>query len=251
MQTVASLQELDLSKNEALVYTELLKLGLTNAGPIITSTRLHRQLVYEALERLAQKKLVSSVLKNNRKQFQAVSPKKLLNLIRQKEELAKKIIPELLKLQAGADDQFAIHTLYGKEGFFSNLKDVVESASRFDKIMRIIGGAPDINFYEAIGENYQEYINFLSEKGVKKHLISPEKYSNIFKKKFANEKGNTLRTVKEGLSAPTYTRITPEMVSIEIYSTELIVIQIYNKAIAKAYREHFDLLWSQAREFKA
>ena len=244
------LQDLYLSKNEALVYTELLKLGLTNAGPIVSSTHLHRQLVYEALENLITKKLVSVVTKNNRKHFHAAPPKMLLNIIQQKEDQTKKILPELLKLQAGADEQFAVNTFYGQQGFFSNLKDIIQSASKHDKIMRIIGGAPDENFYEAIGKNYDEYVKLLETNKVAKYLISPEKYSNIFKKKFANEKGNILKTVKEGLSSPTYTRITPEMVSIEIYSNELLIIQIYNKTIAKSYREHFDLLWKQAKKYK-
>ena len=55
-----------------------------------------------------------------------------------------------------------------------------------------------------------------------------------------------LRTLKEGLSSPTYTRITQEMVAIEMYKPQIVVIQIYNKIIAQAYLDSFELLWKQA-----
>ena len=69
MDLTTTLEQLDLSKHEAAVYIELLKLGLTNAGPVVAATKLHRQLVYEALERLTNQKLASFVIKNNRKYF--------------------------------------------------------------------------------------------------------------------------------------------------------------------------------------
>ena len=246
MELKNTLNQLGLDSHEATIYLELLQLGLTNAGPIVKKTRLHRQLVYDALNRLIDKGLVNFVIKNNRKHFQASSPTKILKLIQEKEESAKKILPELLQLQAYSDDKIEVKTLYGTNGFFDNLKTVIQSAERNDGIMRIIGGAEDNKFYEAVGGRYKEYVDLLQKNKVKKYLVSPENASGVFKKKFVKEKGNILKTVTEGLSSPTYTRITPEMVSIEIYTKNIVVIQIINKAIAKGYLEHFELLWSQA-----
>ncbi len=57
--------------------------------------------------------------------------------------------------------------------------------------------------------------------------------------------------MKEGLSSPTFTRITPEIVSIEIYgSKEPVIIQMRNEAIAQAYVEKFSLLWKEAKAKK-
>lgn len=251
MDLISALEQFDLTKNEARVYAELLKLGLTNAGPLVSQTKLHRQLVYEALERLQEKKLVSSVTKNGRKHFQAASPTVLLVLLKRKEEQAKKLIPELLKLQSLADDQLAVHTLSGKDGFFTNLSDVVASAGRTDGIMRVIGGAPGVSFYDAVGNSYEDYVELVQVHKVRKWLIASEDASEEFKQTFAREKGTILKTLKVGLSSPTYTRITQEMVSIEIYANEPLVIQIYNKAIAKGYLEHFELLWKGAKAYRS
>lgn len=242
----SSLQKIGLKKNEARVYTALLKQGLTNVGPIVRATKLHRQLVYEALETLVDKGLASFVIKNNRKHFQASAPTKLMRLIEQKEQQVKQIMPELMRLQTGSEDRIEVRTLYGQKGFFENLKVVVESAKKGDGVMRIIGGARDVSFYNVLGDLYPDYTKLLSKSKVKKHLIAPEEHADVFRERFVKEHGNVLKTMKLGLSSPTYTRITQDMVSIEIYAADVTVIQIHNRAIAKGYLEHFELLWKMA-----
>lgn len=244
-----SLQQLNLSKNEAAVYIALLKHGFTNVGPIVSSTRLHRQLVYEALQKLTEQGLATSVIKNNRKHFQATSPSTLLRLMKEKEQVAATLVPLLTSLQSAADDTTEVRTLYGQQGFFDNLKDIIQSAAQTDRIMRIIGGAQDVSFYETLGDFYEQYLKLLESYNVKKFLLAPENYSNEFKEKFAQEGQTVLKTQTTGLSSPTYTRITSEMVSIEVYSKEPVIVQIKNRAIAKSYLEHFDLLWKQAKLF--
>ena len=78
-------------------------------------------------------------------------------------------------------------------------------------------------------------------------MIAPASYSSQFKKKFAAEPHTFLRTLSKGLSSPTYTRITEDMISIEMYEPEIIVIQIRNPAIASAYLDSFKLLWESAK----
>ena len=84
---------------------------------------------------------------------------------------------------------------------------------------------------------------------VKKYIIAPDSAYTEFKRKFATEPGTILKTLKVGLSSPTYTRITEELTTIEIHTDNVMIIQIFNKAVAKGYREHFDLLWAQARRY--
>jgi len=251
MDYLQALQNYDFTKNEAAVYVALMQLGLSNVGPIAKQSRLHRQMVYEALHALQDRGLVSSVQKNNRQHFQASSPDILIKQFEEKREEAKALVDALFALQSTQGDKIEVATLYGQRGFFDNLKDVVESAKRSDGVMRIIGGAKDTDFYRVLGDRYPDYVSLLRKSGVKKYLISPENYSDEFKKKFAMEKGNILKTMTAGLSSPTYTRITSDMVTIEIYSqaSDMTIIQIKNAAIAKGYLEHFELLWQQAKPF--
>ncbi len=244
-----SLEELGLNKNESTVYLGLLPLGRVTAGPLVRNTKLHRQIVYQSLERLKEIGLVTVVLKQRRQHFQACSPRNLTAFVERKSEIADKLLPILLALQAKSNDRLEVRVLNGQKGFFDNLQGIIESAARTDKAIRIIGGAKDSDFYAVLGDLYDDYIRLLRKYGVKKQLIAPENFSKEFKKKFVNEKGSVLRTLASGLSSPTYTRITPEMVSIEIYSEEPTVIQIYNKATARGYLDHFELLWNQSKPY--
>jgi hypothetical protein len=158
-------------------------------------------------------------------------------------------MPELLARQVKTGDTVEARVLYGTKAFFDNLQDVIDSATRTDHVMRIIGGAKDSDFYRVIGDRYDDYVKILKRTRVKKHLIAPENFSKKFKEKFAKEKGNLLRTITTGLTSPTYTRITPEMISIEIYAEAPTIIQIHNKATARGYLEHFSLLWAQSKPY--
>lgn len=240
----STFQALGLSKNAAAIYVELLTHKETQAGPLIQKTKLHRELVYKALEELKEEGLISISRKKNIKMFRALDPSILQRRANEVQTKTKQAVAKLQELRAADRNQIDIRTLTGREGFLTNLQDVVQSAAKQkDKTMRIIGGAKDTDFYRVVGDWYSDYLEALSSEGIKKLLLAPTNYSTVFKKKFAEEPRTQLRTLPKGLSSPTYTRITDELVAIEIYEPEIIVIQIRNAAVAKAYRESFDLLW--------
>src|SRR3989344_5601969 len=89
------LEDAGLTKTEAKIYLALLELGPSLAGEITKKSGIHRRSVYDAIERLIEKGLVSYMKTNNRKYFEAVKPDRLLDILREKEENIKSIIPEL------------------------------------------------------------------------------------------------------------------------------------------------------------
>ncbi len=244
MEIRKALIAIGLSKNAAAVYPVLLETGAAQSGPLVRSTKLHRMLVYNALDELIDEGLVTVTKKKNIKIFQAADPAVLQSRIERLSDVVADVLPKLQELQKKTKSTIDVRTLVGKEGFISNLRDIVLSASKqSDKTIRIIGGAKDTDFYRAIGDGYSDYVDMLDRGKVKKLLLAPESYSKVFQKKFAEEARTELRVLPKGLTSPTYTRITDELVAIEIYEPEIIVIQIRNAAIAKAYKESFELLW--------
>src|SRR3989344_2789384 len=99
------LQDAGFTKGEVKVYLSLLRIGESKVGPIIKHSRISRSKVYDILERLIQKQVVSSIKKNNILFYQALSPYTILNIIKEKEEKLKgeeaklqKAIPQLISL---------------------------------------------------------------------------------------------------------------------------------------------------------
>lgn len=248
MQYQKYLQKIGFGTHEASVYLALLEIGQTNVGPLVDKTKLHRQQVYTALASLEERGFASHVLKNNRKLFQAAHPNELNRIVEEQEKAVQALVPALEALQSDRLDSIEVKTLYGQRGFLDNLRDMVRSAAQSDGKIRIIGGAKDTDFYRILGDQYNEYVSYLQEHHVRKYLIAPAHFSEAFKQKFAKESGNVLKTLELGLTSPSYTRITRDMVSFEIYATEVTVVQIRNQAIARGYLDHFNLLWKEAKK---
>lgn len=239
------LQSIGLSKNESQVYVVLCTLGLCKAGDVVKKTKLHRMLVYTALDQLVDRGLVTRSKNTGGAVFQAADPKALRGYIERMSDLTESVIDRLRDIQQIDTQAITVRTLIGREGFIVNLQDIIASVKKQkDKTVRIMGGARDTDFYGAVGEWYPEYIELLKRSKIHKKLLAPTSYSAEFKKKFASETYTELRTMPKGLSAPTYTRITEEMVSIEMYEPSLMVIQIQNAAVARGYIDSFDLLWT-------
>src|SRR3989344_2562392 len=96
------LEKIGLTEGEIKVYLALLKLGETTAGPIVDESRVTRSKIYDILERLKQKGMVSYITKESTKYFCAAKPSTLLDYLSNKEqeiikdkESISEIIPQL------------------------------------------------------------------------------------------------------------------------------------------------------------
>ncbi len=96
-EVVLSLEELGLSKNDALVYSAVIELGSCTTGDIASSSGLYVSNINHALTRLIQKGLVSYMKFDDVKKFEVIDPHAILQLVKEKELIAERILPDLLK----------------------------------------------------------------------------------------------------------------------------------------------------------
>ena len=106
------LEEIGLTKNEIKIYLALLKFGSTSTGAIIKETKIHASKVYDGLERLADKGLVTHVIIANTKHFKAVNPDRLIDFLDDKKRLIetqvkdiKEFLPQLKAMQELGGDE--------------------------------------------------------------------------------------------------------------------------------------------------
>lgn len=243
---VSALENFGLSSYETKVYLSLLSLGQTTAGPLVRRCGFHRQYVYAALTSLEERGLVSYVVQNNRRNFFTNQPELLLQQETTRFRQIQSIVPQLKALGKKGDQQVNVQVFHGLEGFYDNLFTVIDSAARFDNVIRVIGGGGDSDPYSSIGAKYQEYIAYQTKKKVCKYLIASAPPGPEHIRRFMKEPGNRYRYLPQGLSAPSYTRITPEVVTVEIFGEDTVTLQIWNKTIARSYLENFEALWKVA-----
>ena len=84
---VKILAQLGLNNTEVKVYFALLKLDKSTVGPIVKESMIPDSKIYYILETLKEKGLVSYIIKNKVKYFQASDPKNLLTIIKNKTKL--------------------------------------------------------------------------------------------------------------------------------------------------------------------
>ena len=131
------LERIGLSKGEVKVYLALLQLGQSTAGPIVDESQVTRSKIYDILERLKRKGLVSSIIKESTKYFSAANPSTLLEYLEKREgeikrekESIRNILPKLLFQHAVAKEKNIAEVFIGMTGMenaFSVLVDEFDS----------------------------------------------------------------------------------------------------------------------------
>lgn len=94
-ETLSVLENTGMSRNEAKVYFTLMRTGPTTATEIARESKMHRTNVYDSLNALIERGLVSYFLEENTKKFKAAEPRNLVTLLQQQEKELMGIIPAL------------------------------------------------------------------------------------------------------------------------------------------------------------
>jgi sugar-specific transcriptional regulator TrmB len=122
-----TLQELGLNKRESICYTALLELGSSKIGAIVKKTGIPSSKIYEILDKLINRGLVSYVKIGKIKHYQASDPKTLLNYIDEKKKKIEEILPQLLLKQKLSTKQ-SVEMFEGQKALFSLFTNLIKEA---------------------------------------------------------------------------------------------------------------------------
>ena len=240
-----TLKKIGLTEGECQVYEALVHLGTSSTGKIVKKANIGSSKVYEVLQRLHNKGLVSHVVKNGVKYFDATPPERLIDFLdEKKEELSnaqeeiQKIIPILNveRKKVNEKNQTIVYT--GIQGPKIVLKEILEAGKK---------GLPHFGF----GTDTDPYVKYLPH-DLKKYINESKKYK--FSQKLIFIKGfkspNTEAKVKylpKEYLFPVRTMIYGDNVAIVDFTKPITTIIIENKTIANSYKKHFELLWKIAK----
>lgn len=125
------LEKAGFSKGEIEVYLMLLKCGNSKVSQIAQFTGLHRTNIYDTLEKLIEKGVVSYVIESDTKFFSGASPEKILDYLKEREAEVEKILPDLLKFSNANSSQSIVEIFKGKEGLKTVLKDILKEKKSY------------------------------------------------------------------------------------------------------------------------
>ena len=97
------LQKIGLTAGEIKVYNAVLELGISGLGKIQEKTGIERRNIYDILNKLIEKGLISYTIEKGKKTFQATHPSKIFSLLDEKkkavDEVKREIKPHLVELE--------------------------------------------------------------------------------------------------------------------------------------------------------
>lgn len=227
------IREAGLTENESKVYLALLDLGPSLAGQISRKTGMHRRSVYDTTEMLIKKGLVGYILKNNRRLFQAASPERILEIVKEKERAIESVLPLMKEKFVKTKEKEETNFYKGKEG----LKTVFEDQLNSKEIL-IMGASPKA--YEVLQFYFNWYDKTRKEKKIKARIIAQDK--NISKIPLAE-----IRYLPEKYANPVSVNIYGDKIAIILWAKNPLAIVINQKEISDAYKNYFELMWRIAK----
>lgn len=227
-----------LNKNEAKVYLALLRYGGASAGLIAKESKVYRTNVYDALESLIQKGLVTYILKSKKKYFQAVEPVRIKEILSSKvERFEEVLLPKLYSISVKARKDRPTTQIY--EGI-GGIKAITEDMLKERKEVLTFGIPKDVS------KKMENFVSIYHKRRIKLRIWQYHIYNESAKNRI--EYLNSLPYTRAAYlpkeyDSPATTTIYGDKVAIFIWSENPLGILIEDKRMAKSYRNYFKLLW--------
>ena len=243
------LLKIGLTEGEAKVYLALSELGSSTVGPVVKKSGVAYSNIYDILSRLIDKGVVSYIVKNKTKYFQAASPSNLVEYLDKREKeisdqkkALEKALPDLEKLQEIKPQQEA-EIFLGKKGLRTAYEKLLKGATKKDEILF---------FYiheEEYGEEsnlFYNSIEYLGDKVKNRGVCNKDYKKSWFAKKAKRTK--KLRMKFSDVPIPGNIDIFKDKVLIVTWKDSIFSVLIHSRSLADTMRKYFEEMWKAARK---
>lgn len=243
------LEGIGLTRGEAKVYLTLLMLGETTTGKIIEGAQISSGKIYEILDKLGKKGLVSYNTKEKTKHFIAASPNRIIDYLHEKEKKLEEIqqevineLPSLLAIENKSKKSYEYNLFKGIKGMQTAIFEALDGLKEKEEILAMGITSSKKEKYNLLWERWhKERIN---KKVICKVIFSDRNtdYFKDFKKmRFTEVK------VLEGIT-PSAIDIMKDRILIFTYGEEPSCLSIKNSEIFQSFKTFFETLWKNAKK---
>lgn len=231
-------EKIGLKERQAKIYLACLELGETTVIEIARKTGIKRTTVYENLNEMIGDGYIETTAKGKRKNFIALSPKKLKGLFKKREEMLEQVLPQLMSMSNVENDRPKIWFYQGKE----KIMEAYEDSLNYPNSEVFGWGSGEVLSLFSMKE-CEGYIKKRVRKKIIQTLISPDdKKTGLFKIKNDRE----LRRMKL-VSAEEY----PFKIEINVYANRVFIVSVKDRiavimeseSISSAMRMIFRMCW--------
>lgn len=232
------LEEIGMTPKEVEAYIALVSLKSASISEIMSRAKISRKSIYEVLEKLLDKGLVSYTVRDGKKHFNAAHPERLIEVLKEKEEGVRAILPDLLEKYKEDKEETKVEVFLGTDG----IKTVSNNILRVCKPMYSVSGNAEM--YDYLKYYTPQFIMQRAELGIKRKAV----YNESARKKNLDPPLTEIRYVPEEYGSPIQFTVYGEHVNLLIYSEVPVAIHIQNKDIAKSFMNYFMLMWAVGKK---
>jgi sugar-specific transcriptional regulator TrmB len=245
------LREIGLTENEIKVYLALNKLGISTIGPIVEKAQITNSKIYVILDKLISKGIVSHILVNGVKHFKTAQPERLMDFLEEKkkriekeEEMVRSIIPRLLSEQKEGRKDREVEVYEGFNGIKTIRERTLKLLKKGDELLILGASKFSTSQYEYYWENYHKR---RIKAGIRCRYLMYEETKEKEGKKRENWKLTQVKYLQNPSKNPMRVDVYGDYTDIAIDAVTPFVISIKSKEISDSFRDHFNLLWNQAK----
>jgi len=232
------LKETGLSEGELKVYKILLEIGTGTANQIHEKVGVERRNIYDILNKLIEKGLVSYIEENGKKSFKINSPERIINYLEEKRELLEQTKNKINKILPFIEEQFNsaksnLEVFRGENGIKSCWEDMLKSKNIYWT------GAGNY-----VPDKFPAFFKNWTERRIKAKVSIHYLFRNDKIGKVPNRKLQFTKYLPNEFNGnPTATCVWGNKVGHFLFGEELFAFVIESKELAENYKKYFDYLW--------
>lgn len=245
--TETHLHDVGFTEGEERVYIALLRIGPSSTGPIAKEAGVSRSKLYEILEKLARKGVVSHYERNNVKTFTAAHPERILDYIDEKEKelqhqktLFSHSLPYFEGLIGRNELTREAQVFEGMEGI-KNVRETALQEMKAGDVMYYFGNSA--SSHEHVLAYWDDWNRRRVQKKIWAYIIynqDAEQYGKR-RKKLAYTKVKYL--ARPG-PTPAWIEIYGDVLAIALKQETPMSIVIKNALVAESFKTYFDIMWN-------
>jgi len=244
----ADLLKIGLTEGEAKTYAALLELGPSTVGPVTKRAGVSSSNIYEILQRLIEKGIVTIIIKNGVKNFQGVSPTNLIKYLdtKQKEldeekKLLEQALPRIEALEKTYPKQEAM-LFIGTRGLRAAYKEFYKGAKKDDENLWIY--VHDKKYAKVSDKFYLhtwlEMVKNIRSRGIADNSYRSSKFAKEFQKKYK------MRFVNFPVFS--HGEVFKDRFLLVSWEDPIITVLVKAKHVSDNFRKYFNSVWEKGKE---
>lgn len=243
-----SLKEIGFSEGQIAVYSAVLELSNSTLNKIHEKTGIDRRNIYDILNNLIERGLISYSVENGKKVYQCTNPRNILDEVKRRKTILKEIeeeLPNIKSLFEESKPEIRAEIFRGNESIKSLLSEILKNKESF-----WIGGNSFEN-YKAVPNNLQVWFeHWMKERAEKKHrmydLVSHGAYLKGLEPNKETKHKKLYYEYKQlplGMYTPMVIIIFGNEVAQIIWGEQSFAFVLESKKIKESYMKYFDYFW--------